>query len=191
MRKKPETVKGHSPRMKPRTIGILTWLLLLEAVIMFVLGVYHFSLNDGPFLLSQWLTDLFSGKVVSFQDLVYKLIDNAVTLGLQSALIESVALFLLTILTLSTVYGFIRSWRIAWTQAIFVQGASLAIALILYFQSKPTHIFLMMVIGIFMTLYLNYADLGEYFWSLNNRLENVRFSGIDSFWNVYEWDVAP
>jgi peptide/nickel transport system substrate-binding protein len=29
------------------------------------------------------------------------------------------------------------------------------------------------------------------FWSLSNRLENVRFSGIDSFWNVYEWDVAP
>ncbi len=28
------------------------------------------------------------------------------------------------------------------------------------------------------------------FWSLNNRLENVRFSGIDPFWNVYEWDVA-
>jgi peptide/nickel transport system substrate-binding protein len=28
------------------------------------------------------------------------------------------------------------------------------------------------------------------FWSLNSRLQNVKFSGIDSFWNVYEWDVA-
>jgi peptide/nickel transport system substrate-binding protein len=28
------------------------------------------------------------------------------------------------------------------------------------------------------------------FWSLNNRLENVRFSGIDPFWNAHEWDVA-
>jgi peptide/nickel transport system substrate-binding protein len=28
------------------------------------------------------------------------------------------------------------------------------------------------------------------FWALNNRLENVRLSGIDSYWNVYEWDVA-
>jgi peptide/nickel transport system substrate-binding protein len=28
------------------------------------------------------------------------------------------------------------------------------------------------------------------FWSLNNRLQNVKFSGVDAFWNAYEWDVA-
>ncbi|MCJ7658615.1 MAG: peptide ABC transporter substrate-binding protein [Anaerolineales bacterium] len=28
------------------------------------------------------------------------------------------------------------------------------------------------------------------FWALNNRLLNVIFSGVDAFWNVYEWDVA-
>ena len=28
------------------------------------------------------------------------------------------------------------------------------------------------------------------FWALNNRLQNVKFAGQDSFWNVYEWDVA-
>jgi peptide/nickel transport system substrate-binding protein len=28
------------------------------------------------------------------------------------------------------------------------------------------------------------------FWALNNRLQNVKFSGVDSFWNVFEWDVA-
>jgi peptide/nickel transport system substrate-binding protein len=28
------------------------------------------------------------------------------------------------------------------------------------------------------------------FWGLNNRLENVKFAGLESFWNVYEWDVA-
>lgn len=28
------------------------------------------------------------------------------------------------------------------------------------------------------------------FWALHNRLENVRFSSSESFWNVYEWDVA-
>jgi len=29
------------------------------------------------------------------------------------------------------------------------------------------------------------------FWALNNRMQNVIFSGVDSFWNSYEWDVAP
>jgi peptide/nickel transport system substrate-binding protein len=28
------------------------------------------------------------------------------------------------------------------------------------------------------------------FWSLNNRLQNVRFSGVDPFWNAYEWDIS-
>ena len=166
MRRKSAPDKDHKHPTRPRTYGILIWLLVLEAVIMFVLGVYHFSLNKGPALLSQWLTDLFHGEVVSLADLAHKLSDQAVTQGLRSALNESIALFLLTILALSTAYGFIRSWRIAWTQAISVQGVTLTIALILYFQSKPLHIYLLMLIGIFMTVYLNYADLGDYFRSL-------------------------
>jgi len=28
-------------------------------------------------------------------------------------------------------------------------------------------------------------------WSLSNRLQNVRFSGVYPFWNAYEWEVAP
>jgi peptide/nickel transport system substrate-binding protein len=28
------------------------------------------------------------------------------------------------------------------------------------------------------------------FWALNNRLQNVIFSGVDPFWNVYEWDIT-
>jgi peptide/nickel transport system substrate-binding protein len=28
------------------------------------------------------------------------------------------------------------------------------------------------------------------FWGLNQRMLNVRFSGINAFWNMYEWDVS-
>lgn len=28
-------------------------------------------------------------------------------------------------------------------------------------------------------------------WSLSRRLQNVRLSGADPFWNAYEWDVSP
>ncbi|MGW8226826.1 MAG: peptide ABC transporter substrate-binding protein, partial [Anaerolineales bacterium] len=28
------------------------------------------------------------------------------------------------------------------------------------------------------------------FWALNKRLQNVKFSSLESFWNVYEWDVS-
>jgi peptide/nickel transport system substrate-binding protein len=28
------------------------------------------------------------------------------------------------------------------------------------------------------------------FWAVNSRLQNVRFSPLESFWNVYEWDIT-
>lgn len=28
------------------------------------------------------------------------------------------------------------------------------------------------------------------FWALNNRVQNTKFSGLESFWNVYEWDIV-
>jgi hypothetical protein len=28
------------------------------------------------------------------------------------------------------------------------------------------------------------------FWALNTRLQNVLFSGVDPFWNAYEWDIT-
>ncbi|MGB5844083.1 MAG: ABC transporter substrate-binding protein, partial [Anaerolineales bacterium] len=28
------------------------------------------------------------------------------------------------------------------------------------------------------------------FWALNTRLQNVLFSGVDPFWNAYEWDIS-
>ena len=28
------------------------------------------------------------------------------------------------------------------------------------------------------------------FWALNTRMQNVLFSGVDPFWNAYEWDVS-
>ncbi|MCJ7625096.1 MAG: hypothetical protein MUO76_16470, partial [Anaerolineaceae bacterium] len=79
------------------------------------------------------------------------------------ALIESTILFFLTILALWSAIGFFRLWCIAWTSAMFVQGASLLISLILYFLSKPIHITFLMISGIFMVLYLNYADIQNYF----------------------------
>jgi len=29
------------------------------------------------------------------------------------------------------------------------------------------------------------------FWALNNRVQNVKVAALESFWNVYEWDIAP
>ena len=94
-----------------------------------------------------------------------QLIKNAESQQLLIALIESAVLFMLTILALWSAIGFFRLWRIAWTAAMFVQGASLMTSLTLYFLSKPLHITFLMISGIFMVLYLNYADIQTIFTS--------------------------
>jgi len=154
----------HTPE-QCRQVTILASLLLLEAVIMFVLGVYHFALNQGPQLLSLWLSgqSMISGQAFTFDDFIRQLTVYASQQRLIPALVESAALFLLTILGLSGAIGFFRIWRIAWTQAIFVQGVALFIALVLYIINKPRHIFLLMIYGIFMVFYLHYADVQAVF----------------------------
>lgn len=27
-------------------------------------------------------------------------------------------------------------------------------------------------------------------WAVNATLQNLRLSGVDAFWNAYEWDIA-
>ena len=46
---------------------------------------------------------------------------------------------------------------------MFVQGASLFLALIFYFIGKPPHIFIIMICAIFMVFYLNYANIQDVF----------------------------
>ena len=81
---------------------------------MFVLGVYHFTLNQGPQLLSLWLSgqSMISGQAFTFDDFIRQLTVYASQQRLIPALVESAALFLLTILGLSGAIGFFRVWRI-------------------------------------------------------------------------------
>ena len=66
---------------------------------------------------------------------------------------------LLALSALLAAVGFLRVSRGAWLSALLVQGLSLLMALILYFRGKPTHIYLMMLYGIFMVLYLHQAEV--------------------------------
>ncbi|MCJ7624701.1 MAG: hypothetical protein MUO76_14460 [Anaerolineaceae bacterium] len=158
--------KGKNPK-RPKLITIFGFLLILEAIELFALGVFHFSMNQGSELFSslfaQWLTGRTQVTFESIKIFMRQLIANADSQLLLIALIESTILFFLTILALWSAIGFFRLWRIAWTSAMFVQGASLLISLILYFLSKPIHITFLMSSGIFMVLYLNYADIQNYF----------------------------
>jgi hypothetical protein len=55
--------------------------------------------------------------------------------------------------------GLLRLWPAGWLVAMLVQGASLLLALNLYFREKPPYAYLLMLYGICMVLYLNYAEV--------------------------------
>ena len=166
--------KDKKPAL-PGMILIFRWLLVLEAIELFLLGVYHFSLNKGPqlfnLLFSQWITGRTALNWTSLRLFLKQLVSNAASQSLLIALVESAVLFMLTVLALWAAIGFFRLWVFAWDLAMFIQGGALLTSLILYFVNKPLHINFLMVTGIFMVLYLNYADMRSFFESLRSNEE--------------------
>ncbi|HEX6383665.1 MAG TPA: hypothetical protein VF177_03245, partial [Anaerolineae bacterium] len=56
---------------------------------------------------------------------------------------------------------FFGLWRNAWLNATLVQGLTLLVALVMYAhaQGERFYVFLMMVYGIFMVVYLHHPDV--------------------------------
>lgn len=160
-------VRPNTPHKVPGLVRVCGWLLFAEAVILFILGYYHFHLNDGPWLFNRLFARWISGETrfsyTEIHQFSVDLINSAISAQLLTALIESAVLFFLTALALYAAFGFFRRWGIAWTVALMVQAGMLLTSAVLYFVNRPRHIFLMMAIGIFMVLYLNYADVHAYF----------------------------
>jgi hypothetical protein len=70
---------------------------------------------------------------------------------------------LMGLLGLITSLSFLRLERFAWLYAMVIQGLSLLMALTLYLRGKPFYIYLIMLYGIFMVIYLNYPEVQSAF----------------------------
>lgn len=77
----------------------------------------------------------------------------------RAAVLTGFVFSLLATLSLAAAAGFLRVARGAWLLAVLVQGLNLALALVLYFEGRPAYVYLMMVYGILMVLYLHQADV--------------------------------
>jgi hypothetical protein len=70
---------------------------------------------------------------------------------------------LLALLALAGGLGFLRLRRGGWVSAVFVQGATLLMALVLYLRGRPAAVpayaYGMMVVGILMVLFLHQSDV--------------------------------
>lgn len=155
----PKTDKRAEPNHN--VTRILAVLLILQAVLFFYLGVQYFYLNQRAHIGPFWFYAQ-NQPALTWENIgVYLsgIIEFALESNLVSALLESVALFMLAILIFIAGIGFFRLWRFSWDMAIFVQGVSLLLALILYYTSKPNHMYTLMAVSIGMVIYLSYANV--------------------------------
>ena len=81
----------------------------------------------------------------------------------RGAVVLSFVFALLAMLAMAAALGFLRQARGAWLLAVLAQGIDLAVALLLYLESRPAYVYGMMVYGIVMVLYLHQADVQAVF----------------------------
>jgi hypothetical protein len=121
---------------RPWAVTANAWLLLLEALGFIGLGALYL----GP-LGARWpLTpdELAAERLTALTGLVFGL---------------------LAVLALSAAVGLFRVLPAAWVSAIMVQGCALLLALLLYFSTRPSYVYALMLAGIFMVVYLHQADV--------------------------------
>ena len=75
------------------------------------------------------------------------------------ALITGLIFAVLATLALIAAVGLFRLLPGAWTVAVLVQGGDLLLALGIYVGRRPAYVYLMMVYGLLMVLYLHQADV--------------------------------
>jgi hypothetical protein len=115
---------------RPWPVKALTWLLVLEGLLL-GLGAY-FNLPDGETLFATVIEHPFYAAYIPLSGL---------------ALIAAI--------------GFLQLRPGAWVIAMLAQGLLLLTALIRYFggASRDWELYVMLVYGVFMVLYLNYAEV--------------------------------
>lgn len=150
----------------------MAWFLILQAAILLILGIYHYViLSFGPVLFDQLIRGEFTaGNLLqNIQMFVRELFRQASLENELSTLIESLLLFVLALFAIMAAFGFFSQRPLAWLFAMIVQASTLSLAITLYFIKKPMHIYLLMLSGIFMVIYLNYADIYRTFNKRNLR----------------------
>lgn len=136
----------------PASVRLLGWLLIIEALLIIVL-----TLN---MLFKHWVFIISWRALLQDFQAIWRMIVDADPGSLSDERIIYALLavpFLFGAAFLATFCGltFSRRWRATWGAAVFTQVSLLTSSVLLYFFFKPTQAYVMMLIGIIMTLLLN------------------------------------
>jgi len=158
---------------RPWPVTAIGLLMLLQAAGLFSFGLLHvgasYLVQIG--LLDQILeqgAELLGELPVRARALVMPVlgvVNEELLLRVSERSLDSLGLlfFALSALAVLAAVSFLRTRHNAWASAMLVQGLCLLIALVLYFSGKPVYVYVMMLYGILMVLYLNYHEVRDVF----------------------------
>jgi len=145
---------------RPRLIPILSVLLLLQAPLILFLGL-NLLTNHWTFLIS-W-----SVFWADIQEAFALMLDTpGVTVANEVPLFDLVGFAILLFSAGTSIIGgltFRKGAAFSWVLSLMAQIGTLLTGIGLYFIHKPSQAYWLIVIGILMTIYLNYANVRRWF----------------------------
>ncbi len=154
--------------MKPVLVNRLAVLLMIQAALLLVIGLSLMTHNLT--FLRSW-----SVFVEAFQTAWHFLIGTPEVVELQETLLYDavafIGLILTALLSLLTGIVFFRARAFAWVLSQVDQILTLIIALAIYLIYGQVQAYFLMVIGIFMVVFLNNADIRVWFLEQQNDAE--------------------
>ncbi len=151
---------------KPRLIALLTFFLFLQVPVILFLGLnlltHHWAFLVSYRVLWEDIQAAFSlaletpGELVEDEILFFNLLSFLLLLfGSAAALLAG--------------FNFRRGRPMAWIMSLFAQVATLLTGIGLYFVHQPNQAYWLIAIGILMVLYLNNAEVRQWFLQIRER----------------------
>jgi len=131
-----QTGTGKPPPKRTWPLTALALLLLIQALGFYTIGIYHLS------------------QVGWREDISVRNVAIHLPIGLLG-----LAFFGLALLALFAAVGFFRLWSNAWVMGMLTQGLSLVMGISLYYRVRPNYLYLILVFGIFMVVFMNFIEV--------------------------------
>jgi len=168
------TTKSHKSRpisIKPRrrtwAVTAVGLLLLLQALVLAGLSPLLIAIELSRLPASAWapligddgFQDSDLDRLLTLPESTLESLAEELDLDRMEDVATGTVFMPLSVLALVAAFGFLGLWRHAWTLASLLQGLTLLIALLLYLDSKPWYIYVLMLYSIVMVLYLHDGDV--------------------------------
>lgn len=152
---------------RPWSVTAVGILLILQGIFLFLVfpALVGIEIYNMPEARLSWLFTEDGSllplriEVIDINSLEFLLDFSTMRVPIPGPVITSFVFETLALPLLVSGFLFLRLWRHAWTLAVLLEGAILALALVVYFNFRHPYIYLLMLSGIFMVFYLNYYEV--------------------------------